>query len=218
MQGLMERLQREVKANGKKAGLLAGLVLFGCCFWVPMALRAVAPSRAAAATSPTPSAPTNSSTASQSPATDAAAAAPADGGKFWTALSKSLAEDPMFRSAELESLSRDPFQIAEGSEPLPVVITEAPKSTTNQNKPEAELQKLELSGTIIGRARSVARINGQLYPLGQKIKTAGQLFQLTKIESHEVELSSGDQTIKLTLTRPQLKDVLERGELIAPLE
>ena len=53
MSELWQRLQREAKANGKKAGLLAGLLLFGCCVWFPMLARAVMPKRAVAATSAT---------------------------------------------------------------------------------------------------------------------------------------------------------------------
>ncbi len=217
MQDLWVRFQREVKANGQKAGLLAALFLFGCCFWIPMALRMLSPAPAHAATRPPahPAAVTpNSSTPASTPVTDA------DTNKFWASLSKSLAEDSMFRSADVQALDRDPFQVAEDSEPLPVLFAEEPKPVPAiiATTPKSDPTPLELTGTIIGRTRRVARINGQLYPLGKRILSDGKSFQLTKIESHRVELSAGDQTIELTLARPQLKDVLNRGESESPLQ
>ena len=217
MQDLWIRFQREVKANGQKAGLLAALFLFGCCFWIPMAMRAISPAPAHAAHRPSAASPavaSNPVPPAGSPASDV------DTGKFWSSLSKSLAEDSMFRSADVQALDRDPFQVAEDSEPLPVLFAEEPKPAPAMvtTIPKSDPTPLELSGTIIGRNRRVARINGQLYPLGKRILSDGKSFQLTKIESHRVELSAGDQTIELTLARPQLKDVLNRGESESPLQ
>lgn len=217
MQDLWIRIQREVKANGQKAGLLAALFLFGCCFWIPMAMRALSPAPAHAAHRPSTASP--SVTPNLVPAAGSSMTE-ADTGKFWASLSKALAEDSMFQSADVQALDRDPFQVAEDSEPLPVLFAEEPKpspavvATTTKPDPTP----LELTGTIIGRNRRVARINGQLYPLGKRILSDGKSFQLTKIESHRVELSAGDQTIELTLARPQLKDVLNRGESESPLQ
>lgn len=217
MQDLWIRFQREVKANGQKAGLLAALFLFGCCFWIPMAMRALSPAPAHAAHRPSTASPAvtpNPVPAAGSSMTDA------DTGKFWASLSKALAEDSMFQSADVQALDRNPFQIAEDSEPLPVLFAEEPSPVPAivEAKPKSDTTPLELTGTIIGRNRRVARINGQLYPLGKRILSDGKSFQLTKIESHRVELSAGDQTIELTLARPQLKDVLNRDESESPLQ
>lgn len=206
---LWQRFQREVKANGNKAGLLAGLFLFGCCFWIPMLTRAAMPKRAAAMTSPSTNAvavvpvPTNSLGAPQATSEDST--------KFWTELTRSLSEDPMFRSADLQSLPRDPFHVEEIPEPLPVLFAEEPKPKI-EIKQEKEQRQLQLSSTIISRTRRAALINGQLYSLGRQIQANGRSYQVTKIDSHQVVLSSNEQTLVLTLARPQLKDVLERGE------
>ncbi|MFO1042144.1 MAG: hypothetical protein U0941_10180 [Planctomycetaceae bacterium] len=219
MQELWVRFQREVKANRQKAGLLAGLFLFGCCFWLPMVYRALSSAPAHTAKRPSSSTPVAASSTAPSPGTTAVAEV--DNGKFWANLSKSLAEDAMFQSADVQRLDRDPFTVAEDSEPLPVLFAEEPKAAPAvvvDTTPKSAPIPLELTGTIIGRTRSIARINGQLYPLGKRIQTDGKSFQLTKIESHRVELSSGDQTIELTLARPQLKDVLNRGEPESPLQ
>ncbi len=210
MSDLWQRFQREVKANGKKAGLLGGLFLFGCCFWVPMLTRAVAPKHAAAAIT----ASAISSTPAQLNALDVSAAPDAPG-KFWSNLANTLANDPMFRSADVQSLSRDPFQVAEASEPLPVLFAQEPKPKIEVIS-EPESRQLELNSTIIGRSRSAALINGQLYQLGRQIQANGQRYQLTTIESHRVVLSSGEKTIVLKLARPRWKDVLEGGDAIDP--
>lgn len=213
MSELWQRFQNEVKANGKKALLLAGLFLFGCCFWVPMLLRAVTPPTVAAAppaaqslSLPTASNPLNSQTA-----------ATIDSDRFWSSLAKSLADDPMYRSAEIESLKRDPFR---GTEvlvtPPPVIVTQETKPPEEPKVEEKKAEKLSLNSTIIGRSRRAALINGQLYQLGRRIQTNGRNYLLTTIESHRVVLSSEDETIELTLARPQLKDVLDRGDLIGP--
>jgi hypothetical protein len=215
MSELWRRFQREVKANRQKAMLLAGLFLFGCCFWVPMLTRAVAPKRAAAATSPAaasqgPSQPANSST---NPAT--ASGPVSDQGKFWSDLANSLADDPMFQSAGVDSLSRDPFQRTVVEEPPPEPVVEAPKLPL-PTKPEIKQAPLELNSTIIGRTRRAALISGQLYQLGSAVKVDNRSYALTKIESDRVVLSLDDQTIELTLTRTQLENVLVRGEPISP--
>ena len=217
MSELWQRLQREAKANGKKAGLLAGLLLFGCCFWFPMLARAVVPKRAVAAASPATghaAAPTPSSVPAK-PAENAATATDTDQGKFWSNLAQSLADDPMFQSAGVDSLSRDPFQVAETPEPLPVLFVEEPKPKI-EIKSVKEQRTLELNSTVISRTRRAALINGQLYQLGRPIQANGRNYRVTQIESHRVVLSSGEQTIELTLARPQLNDVLDRGESIDP--
>ena len=206
---LWQRLQREVKVNGKKAGLLAGLFVFGCCFWIPMLTRAVVPKRASAAVTPSahtqfaPPAPVNS--------LGVPPASAEDSNRYWSDLTRSLAEDPMFQSADLQSISRDPFHVEEGPEPLPVLLAEEPKPKLEikSDKPERQLQ---LSSTIIGRTRRAALINGQMYSLGRQIQANGRNYQLTKIDAHQVVLSSDEQTLVLTIARPQLKDVLERGD------
>ena len=204
---LWQRLQREVKANRQKAGLLAGLLAFGCCFWVPMLARAVTPKKVAAATHATSSVPTAGPVANQIP--PATAPTPADQDKFWANLTKSLAEDSMFQSADVQSLARDPFQ-ADAPTVVPEVIVEKPRPQS-EIKPTNDVATLELSSTIIGRARRAALINGQLYQLGRKIQANGRSYVVTRIESNRVELLAGEETLELTLARTQLNDVLERG-------
>lgn len=210
MNDLWQRFKREAKANGKKAGLLAALFAFGCCFWIPMLTRAIAPKRAGAAVahsvvtaSPSSAIPTEVPSASPTPGMDT--------GRFWSNLAAALTEDPMFQSADVETASRDPFQVEETPEPLPVLFAEEPPPTIEPESGLHSQQQLELSSTIVGRTRRAALINGQLYHLGRKIEANGRSYSLTKIESHRVVLTSSDHTVELKLTRPMLKNVMTQG-------
>lgn len=208
---LWHRFQQEVKANGKKAGILAGLFLFGCCFWVPMLMKAVsAKPRMAANPAPAP--------AVSVPGAIPSTPAPTVPAEFWSHVTKSLDEHPAYQSADVEKLTRNPFLIAEDLEPLPVLFAAEPppSKAVAAPAPAAAPEKLVLNSTIVGRRRSAALINGQLYLLGRFVQANGQKYELTRIESHRVELSSGDSTIELTMTRPQLKDVLDRGDAFSP--
>jgi hypothetical protein len=209
------RLQREVKANGKKAGVLAALLLLGCCIWIPMVTRAVCRTRPAVA-SKSPSAPPTKISAAPSPAVSSAPEQPEfNTREFWTKLSAVLEDDPMFQTAGIQPATRDPFQAAEGQEPLPVLFAQEPAPTTPVDT-DHDADGLELRSTIIGSTRRAALINGQLYQLGRKIQTDDRQYVLTRIESNRVVLSSGERTIELTLTRPQLKDVLNRNQQSGP--
>lgn len=205
MLDLWQRLQREVKANRQKAGLLAGLFLFGCCFWVPMVARAVVPKKVAAAThvaNPAPTTPVANQLPSATPPTTA------DQEKFWASLSKSLAEDSMFQSADVQALGRDPF-LAESRPTVREMVVEHPPVKVDE-KTEDVAVTLELTSTVIGRARRAALINGQLYQLGRKIEANGRSYVVSKIESNRVQLLDGEEMLELTLARTQLSDVLER--------
>lgn len=209
MSEFWQRLQNEIKANRKQAGLLAGLFLFGCCFWVPMVARAVSPKRASAAVSHAAAAQIPQAAASFEP--PAASASSTD---FWRNLASSLADDPLFQPANVSRLMRDPFQLEEISEPLPVLFAEEPRPMATPKAEAKQPVPLELNSTIISRLRRAALINGQLYPVGRRFKAGGREYVLTSVETHQVVLSSGEKTIVLTLDRPGLKDVLSRSESI----
>ncbi|MBS0201837.1 MAG: hypothetical protein JSS49_02995 [Planctomycetes bacterium] len=205
MLDLWQRLQREVKANRQKAGLLAGLFLFGCCFWVPMVARAVGPKKAAAAAhiaNPALTTPV----ANQLPSATAPTAA--DQEKFWANLSRALAEDSMFQSADVQGMNRDPF-LAENHPTAREMIVEQPSPKVDENAEDVAVT-LELTSTVIGRARRAALINGQLYQLGRKFEANGRSYVVSKIESNRVQLQDGEEMLELTLARTQLSDVLER--------
>ncbi len=140
-----------------------------------------------------------------------------DTNAFWSSLSKSLENDPLFQPAEVSLAMRDPFSPDESLFPLPVLFAEEPAAETG-NKPivsdEADPKGLELRSTMIGRTRRVAIINGQLYHVGKDVLANGHRFRLTSIDSHRVVLTAGDKNYELTLARPKLGDVLNRESAV----
>lgn len=211
MQNLWTRFQRDLTLNWKKTAALGVLFLFGCCFWIPMALRASPPRRAATVTSaPTrPDETPTSATANSlgSPSTEA----------FWSSLSQSLASDPLFQPADTSLATRDPFFLDESLSALPVLFAEESVEKKTE-KPiatkEVDPTGLELRSTMVGRTRRVAIINGQLCQVGRELLANGHSFRLASIESHRVVLTSGNKNFELTLSRPKLADVLDRDRAV----
>ncbi len=225
MINLWHRWQRDVKADRPQAVLLAGLLLLGCCFWIPMLARAVTPKRAAAAASQAAAAKVPSG----SPEEKESAGAGSD--QFWSSLANSLANDPLYQAADVNGSERDPFGTNAAWDPLPVLfaedacpksedtrpIIEEPTPTVEMNPKEElkvavvarESRPLQLTSTMISRSRRAAMINGQFVSVGREIQTNGQSYLLTQVESHRVLLSTGDETIELKIARSRLKDVLD---------
>jgi len=207
MQDLWTRFQRDLTMNWKKTAALGVLFLFGCCFWIPMALRASTPHSTSATRSVTkhPSAITAADNSNDLGSVKADA--------FWSSLSKSLASDPLFRPAETSLMARDPFFPDESRAALPVLFAEE-RVEKKTEKPiateEVSPAGLELRSTMVGRTRRVAIINGQLCQIGKELQANGHSFRLTAIESRRVVLTSGDKTFDLTLARPKLEDALDR--------
>jgi hypothetical protein len=211
MNDLWQRFLREGKANKGKAAVLAGLFLFGCCFWVPMLGKSVAPKQAHAAVGlATPAPAPLSSTATASVVDEAV-----NPDKFWNQLSNTLASDPLFQSADVAAVTRDPFVAAKAPEPV-VEVPEVPPEPKIEGVVEAETPTLQLSSTVIGRTRKAAMINGTLYQLGRSIKVNGRSYLLKQIESNRVVLACDDDTLELKLARRQLKDVLESDDVAEP--
>jgi hypothetical protein len=215
MADLWTRFQRDLTLNWKKTAALGVLLLFGCCFWIPMLTRAVAPRRAAASAVSTPTAAMNPETTPSTVAPNSLAATNSDA--FWSTLSKSLESDPLFQPVEILPTVRDPFTPEEGQTPLPVLFA-VDSETETVNKvvvaDEADPQGLELNSTMIGRTRRVAIINGQLCQVDRELLVNGHRFRLAAIESHRVVLTSGNKNYELTLVRPQLADVLNRERAV----
>ena len=218
MQDLWTRIQRDLTLNWKKTAALGVLFLFGCCFWVPMLTRAAIPRPAAAGPSVTAPATPNAIPAATEPNNVGAT----DKESFWSSLSKSLANDPLFHPAEMSSTTRDPFTLDESELLLPVLFAEE-RPVEIPVKPiaikEVAPTGLELRSTMIGRTRRVAIINGEICQVGRDVPANGSVFRLTSIESDRVVLTSGDKTFELTLTRPKLADALNHdraADLSAP--
>lgn len=215
MQEFWTRFKRDLTANWKKTAALGVLFLFGCCFWIPMLARAVGSRRVAAAVSPPLLPSANSETAPT--ISEPNSIGVAGGETFWSNLSRSLADDPLFHPAEMSSVTRDPFVTDESHSPLPVLFAEDRKAETSVKSVAVKAAAptgLELRSTMIGRTRRVAIINGQLYQVGREVLANGHSFRLASIESHRVVLTSGDKDFELKLARPKLADVLDRDRAV----
>ncbi len=180
-----------------------------------MLFRSISPRRAHAAVAKTPAPATSTEAPTDDPSANSLGGDKAVDSKksFWSSLTKSLAEDPLFQPADMQLAVRDPFTMDEEQSPLPVLFAEDrvpmsdKESLANKNVAPTGL---ELRSTIVGRTRRAAMINGQLYQVGKDISANGHRFRLTAIESHRVVLTAGDQTFELKLARPRLLDVLNR--------
>jgi hypothetical protein len=224
-------LQHEVRANAKKAALLGVLLLVGCCIWVPMLVRAIGGSKPVAIAVPVaPVVANNSSIPIPSGNPVEPEAKPSE---FWSKLAATLSDDPLMNTADVQAMTRNPFQEVEIPEPLPVLFADEPVIVVVPTPPaevaatvpprdplpekiEEEPVRLVLRSTIIGRNRRAAMINGQLYQVGQSFEAQGRQFRLTTVESNRAVLTSGEQTIELIMSRPQLKDVLTRNDATFP--
>lgn len=226
MNVLWHKCQSEVKANRAKAVLLAGLFLFGCCFWIPLLGRVLTPRRAAAAisTSPEQRAERHEIQITDDPQSD----------PFWTSLWNTLENDPLFQPADLSGELRDPFLAKDAHEPTHVLPAEEAISTVEAKRPVVadsppptdakaanvivDTERLRLTSTMVSPSRRAAMINGQFVSVGREFRTNGQRYRLTQVESHRVVLSVGEETIELKISRSQLKDVLGPRTSEDPLE
>lgn len=233
-----QRFQRDINANRPKAALMVSLLLLGCCLWIPLVSKAIAPKRADAVTTAAP------------PQRDAASAPlpndlpSANTDQFWSSLEQALEQDPLFQSADVSQLPRDPFGLIDGEapqSPQPLVVpeeptvvttivppveppntspTEMPTEPKNDSQPKIDFQPrtLRLTSTIISRSRRAALINGQLVTLGRQLYVDGQSYLLTQVDSNRVVLSWGEESFELKMARPQLKDVIDRRSGAGPNE
>lgn len=233
-----QRFQRDVNANRPKAALMAALLLLGCCLWIPLLSKAIAPKRAAAVTI----APPHQSDATSAPIPNDLPTANSD--QFWSSLAQALEQDPLFQTADISQLPRDPFGLNDGEAPpspqplvvpeeptvvttivppvIPFIVspTETPTEPKNVSQPKIDIQPrtLRLTSTIISRSRRAALINGQLVTLGRQLNVDGQSYLLTQVDSNRVVLSWGEESFELKMARPQLKDVIDRRSGAGPNE
>jgi len=173
---IAKQLRRETTANPKKAAALGLLVLVALWFWAPLVKGWFAKQNPAAETKPAKSAAGASSTS------------PADGMNQlgtepkkpekprypWYQLVQWMEEDPRTSAADRLARHRDPFSNA--------------KTALVIERPEELSQSLgvELTSTIVGTHRRVARINGKTYQEGSLVQIAKDNrqieFRLEKVE------------------------------------
>ncbi|MEX2560685.1 MAG: hypothetical protein WD403_12260 [Pirellulales bacterium] len=194
---LIRQLRREARANPKKAGFLALMLVVAIYAWAPVAMNWAAPEPLAAAP-PAPSAVGQPGPQMASTATSAHSPVPLPP---WQHVAAWMDGDPLMRPGwgqEHLAYGRNPFapdqsaQRAAGSRP----DDEAPG-----NASPAELGMV-LSSTVIGPLRRTAMINGKAYPQGAEVQAAdGTRFVLSRVEPRRVVLSRGGRHFELAIVR-----------------
>ena len=219
MRDFITRLRLNLTTRGTKAVAFGVLFLFGCCFWVPLLMRA---SSSRQTTQAEPSDGISSDTM-LSPTSAASNSIRLDGNRspFWRNLAESLETDPLFRPADMSLVTRDPFTPVDDALPVTVqmpIQTEPDKFDETDATPvtieHPATTGLELQSTMVGRTRRVAIINGRMYHAGQDVTVQGQRYQLASVESQRVVLTTGDQEFVLTMPRTQLRDALSQNEAV----
>jgi hypothetical protein len=207
MDKLLKQLQRDLKRNPKKAGILGLLVLVAGWFWLPLIMPKEEPKRV----KPTAAA----TTATAAPV---AAAAPAAAATMrWQDLARALDSDPRMRSLVMTSdlVRRNPFtaQVAEFDadaafdlyvdEALAELDDEERTISPEEASPQLNALPLVLSSTIVGGRTPRAVINGRAYDRGATIGLKNELpIVLTVIEVRRVIVEWNGSRRELRILRP----------------
>ncbi|MEX2185271.1 MAG: hypothetical protein WD875_00690 [Pirellulales bacterium] len=186
-QRLVRQLRREVKANPKRAALLAGLIAVGIYFWAPLVAGWVSPGETATEKSPVAKSAGQlaggAATKDQKskPSTVEFAAVP------WTKLWAAIKEDRRNKPAKTLPATVDPFR------PFPAP-PEPADDAASQNVAEGQADAqaktvvarnvapadptprslgMKLTGTIIGAKRRAAVIDGTVVAEGAPVSPGG---------------------------------------------
>jgi hypothetical protein len=193
---LAKRFRREMTGNPKKAVLLGLLSLVAMYFWGPLLWRQFAKDEAAVvavaanpvATAAGPVAQPSDQTALTADKNEAAAIP-------WQQLAKWMDNDPQATAAKFVAEQRNPF--------APTQSKRQPPPRLEQLGATPQSVGLELSSTIIGAKRRVARISGRTYEEGQTIEASkdGQpiAFTLAEVHSRHVVLLRQGEPFQLAI-------------------
>ena len=230
---LGNKLRTELKRNKQKSAILAVTVLVALYFWVPLARKmifgakpATAPATVVQAAAPVQSVPTLLDGSPQSPVTETK--------QGWDMLASWMEQDRFMQPAALSDELLNPF--AERIDPaarnvanLTVtlataagaasVAAQAAAANVALNIAEAQAQDgaklgLALQGTIVGRRKRLATINGFTYAEGSAVEVLGaaakpeddELAPATLAEVHRgyVLLRHDNQLFRLEIKTPKL--------------
>lgn len=212
VQQLVKRLRREMTANPKKAIILGLVLLVGVYFWAPLlaswmgsgntpvaakasdASADLVPSFTAMLTAQTAAKPKDKETEKQ---------------HSWSTLAEWLDRDDRTTAADPQVVGRNPFCAVVEKKEIKVAL---PKVIKTRLTPQQLAMSLE--GTMIGRQRKMAVIDGRGYQLGDTIKVRNRQgsaeFELSEIESHSAVLTLGGERFVLRIPR---RDENESREL-----
>jgi hypothetical protein len=209
---LAKQLRREAANSPKKAVALALSAIVAVWFWAPLMTKWVAakepatdtgsqPSNASAAPAALPAQPTVATAAGEKKAE----LSPGP----WQDVVRAVDADPCAKPAGPLDNSRDPFQ-------TPVETVPVQKSPAASAAKDVTPQSLNLvlTGTILGPAGRVARINGRTYETGATLhvnRKDGSSFDylVTEIGARRVSLSRAGKQYELKIQAPKSSGQIE---------
>lgn len=185
---LLQRIQREAKANPGRAIVLSLLMLVAIYFWAPLA-------KGLLTKQSTPNSPVAGVAApDDATATEAKAETSA---LNWRELDRAMKEDSRMRSAPALELVRNPFADEEV-----VVEQEAEVAQVAETPPAPEELGLVLTSTVVGPRYRAALISGRVYREGAEIATEESVsYVLAEVGPQQVLLTHGGKTFELTLSK-----------------
>jgi len=202
----VKQLKREAKRNPQKAGALALLLVVAAWFWLPLIWPAKETPPPVVAT---PANSTSSPTVTiESTATEATPTTEVK--QRWQDLDEWIDRDPSMKTisvvigaADVRSpfvVWRNPEVIKAEKERAVLKLAEAAEVVISP----VELG-LELTGTVIGKEKRTAIIDGQAYGKDDTVETeSGVTFKLTTIEANRVVLERKGNRFELAIRRGQL--------------
>ena len=120
----------------------------------------------------------------------------------------SFVDDPEERQVPLEYVKKNPFMLPEDPPPapaVPVAVATAPKPADEgrardqqrRRLLEQEYGRLKLQAIMSSRTRPMAMVDGQVVGIGHRIGS----FTVKRIGTRTVELSAGDETFVIVLSK-----------------
>lgn len=223
-QRIVRQLRREVKANPKRAALLAALMAVGVYFWAPLVAGWVMPDGAATAPAKKVAAKTSSALAAPAPGPAGVQPAKPTNAKPWPQLWAAIQDDKRTKPAATLAAATNPFrpfpappEAHEETEDAKATNPTAENGATAANraaKPnsttpvEATPKSLgmKLTGTVIGARQRAAVIDGQIVP-------EGGLVSPTSGDSKPPSAKPDAARIAFRLTRVEDRSIaLERNQ------
>ena len=207
---LSRKLQRELKTNPKKAGILAVLAVVALYFWAPLFSGWFGKGSAATQSPVAPATSTRTVEIRPPAATEKPAV-------NWQQLAAWIERDPRMQPETNLVLARDPFEFPAA---VPEVFSE-PVAATRQEKIEITPQSagLSLSSTIVGPRQRMALLGGKTYRLGDTIVSRKDddlaEFVLTEVHSRKIVLWRDGKNYELKLNPIKLANAAASATGIA---
>lgn len=201
---LVNKLAKDLTANGKKTALLGVLLIVGMFIWIPQLSRTFNSSAHYAVATPAPQI---------APPSAISADPPASGEKpawTWNQLSDWLEQGEYTRSIPPPSGTPNPFEgpkeedppqvtIQPVLDPLPPVTAPIQPSAPSANEYLPAPPTLVLKSTLQGKQMRGAVINDRYYSEGESIETDEATYILDQVEPRRVILRDGNQSFELLI-------------------